>query len=103
MLLYYKNKKEIKQNLESISYSSLKQITSKYKDKKDPRKEYKELISKPDFTTGPYKIYKVTTIDQCLKVGKGTSWCIQGKQWAKKYLSKGPLWLVMKMVKSLLY
>jgi hypothetical protein len=93
--LYFKNKGEIKKNIYKSSYSDLKIWIMPFK-KGGEEAQYEEFLSKPAAEGNDYKIYKVTSVDQCIKIGKGTSWCIQGDTWAKSYLKKGPLWLVTK-------
>jgi hypothetical protein len=92
--LYFKNKKEIHEDLYSSDYGKLKQWVQKYKD--SDFNKHQEFLSKPIAQGKEYKIYKVTDIDTCIKIGKGTSWCIQGEKYAKLYLSEGPLYLVTK-------
>jgi hypothetical protein len=93
--LYFKNRKEIKQNIYNVNYSKIKELVLSYKEKGFENK-HKEFLSKPIVQGKEYKIYKVTEIDTCIKIGKGTSWCIQGEKWAKQYLEDGPLYLVTK-------
>jgi len=93
--LYFENRKEISKNIFDATYDKVKTWIVKWKPKGEEAK-HKEFLSQPDVEGGEYKVYKVTEVDQCIKIGKGTSWCIQGESWAKKYLAKGPLWLVTK-------
>jgi len=93
--LYFKNKHEIGKDLYKSNYSDVKTWVKCYKDGQEEAK-HQEFLSKPVAEGKSYKIYKVTEIDQCIKIGKGTSWCIQGEKWAKHYLEKGPLYLITK-------
>ncbi len=93
--LYFKNKGELHKNLFNSSYTNLKSWIKPYRPKGEESK-HQDFLSKPDVEGKSFKIYKITKVDQCLKIGKGTHWCIQGDEWAKKYLKKGPLWLVTK-------
>jgi hypothetical protein len=93
--LYFENKSKINKNFLDYDYSALKIWVKPFK-KGGEEAEYQEFLSKPIFEGKGYKIYKVTSVDQCIKIGKGTSWCIQGEEWAQKYLNKGPLYLVTK-------
>lgn len=93
--LYFKNRGEIKKNIYDSTYSDVKMWIKPFK-KGGEEAEHKEFLSKPVAEGKGYKIYKVTSKDECIKIGKGTSWCIQGEKWALNYLAKGPLWLVTK-------
>jgi hypothetical protein len=77
-----------------IYYSDLKKLVQQFKE--SDFEKHQEFLSKPIVQGKEYKIYKVTDIDTCIKIGQGTSWCIQGEETAKHYLSKGPLYLVTK-------
>lgn len=91
--LYFKNRRQIDKNIFKYNYSDVKKWVSDFKDKgRDPH----EFLSKPDYQGGPYKIYKITDVDTCIKIGQGTSWCIKGASHARHYLSKGLLYLVTK-------
>jgi hypothetical protein len=93
--LYFKNKKEIHKDIYNSNYSQLKQFIVPYREAGQESK-HQEFLSKPIAQGKEYKIYKVTDIDTCVKIGQNTSWCIQGKETAEHYLSKGPLYLVTK-------
>jgi hypothetical protein len=93
--LYFKNKKEIHKDIYSQSYKQLKELVGPYRETGQQLK-HQEFLSKPIVQGKEYKIYKVTDIDTCIKIGQNTSWCIQGEEYAKDYLSKGPLYLVTK-------
>jgi hypothetical protein len=92
--LYFKNKKEIHKDIYSSDYSKLKEYVHPYMELDFIK--HQEFLSKPIAQGKEYKIYKVTDIDTCIKIGQNTSWCIQGEEYAKDYLSKGPLYLVTK-------
>jgi hypothetical protein len=93
--LYFKNKGEIKKDIYKETYTSLKILVLPFKQGGEGA-NYKEFLSKPVAQGKEYKIYKVTDIDTCVKIGKGTSWCIQGEDYARQYLEDGPLYLVTK-------
>lgn len=93
--IYFKNKGKINKVLNNVNYKQLKEIVKDYKEGGE-EVEHQEFLSKPLYKKDSYKIYKITEVEQCIKIGKGTSWCIQGENYAKKYLSKGPLFLVVK-------
>jgi hypothetical protein len=88
--LYFKNKHSIHKELSEITYSDLKQLVLQYKKKR------KSSLNVPITKNDEYEIYEITNVKLCTNVAKGTSWCVQGKQWAKKYLKLGPLYLVQK-------
>lgn len=93
--LYLDNQKKINKNLYDASYDDLKNWITPFRPEGEEGK-IQTFLSKPHHDGGTYKIYKITEVGQCIKIGKGTSWCIQGEQWAKNYLKKGPLWLITK-------
>lgn len=93
--LYFENKGDIKKNIFSSNYEELKTWVQSYR-KGGEEAEHQEFLSKPIAEGKEYKIYKITDKSQCIKIGKGTSWCIQEEHWAESYLKKGPLWLVIK-------
>ena len=93
--LYFDNKGKIAKNIYTSNYSDLKSWIQEYLPKGEESK-HQEFLSKPVAEGNGYKIYKITTVGQCVKIGKGTSWCIQGKKWATSYLKNGPLWLITK-------
>src|SRR5271157_1432808 len=93
--LYFKNRGEIKKNIFNLSYKDIKEAVQPFK-KGGEEAEHQEFLSKPVAEGAGYKIYKITDKSQCLRIGKGTSWCIQGDEWATKYLKKGSLYLVTK-------
>ncbi len=43
---------------------------------------------------GPFRVYKVTTVEASQVMSKDTHWCTQGAFHAEKYLSMGPLYVV---------
>jgi hypothetical protein len=93
--LYFENKGKIHKNIFDSTYNDLKKWVVPYQPKGEESK-HKKFLSKPYIEGKEYKIYKITKVDECVKISKGTSWCTQGIANAESYLKKGPLWLVTK-------
>jgi hypothetical protein len=93
--LFFENRKEINKKLYDITYLNVKEEVSKFKQDTEFSK-HKEFLSKPLFENNPYKFYKITDADTCVKISQNTSWCVQNKSTASTYLKNGPLYLVTK-------
>jgi hypothetical protein len=59
--------------------------------------EYKEGI-KTEVASGEkgLRVIEITDPDICVKLTKDSGWCVQREPHAKKYLNKGPLYLIVK-------
>jgi hypothetical protein len=95
LVLYFENKGAINKELKNIEYSHLKQLVQPYR---EDGLEYNflQFLSKPIAQGKQYKVYKIDDVNILMRVGKGTSWCIQGETFAKRYLEHGSLYLATK-------
>jgi hypothetical protein len=59
--------------------------------------EYKEGI-KTEVASGEtgLRVIEITDPDTCVKLSKDSGWCVQKHEFAKQYLEKGPLYLIVK-------
>jgi len=94
--LYFNNIKEVRKtidkNIYKIDYNELKRMINMYL----VREDYEKVVDRPIAEGNGYKAYRIKNIDQCLIIGKGTSWCIKGEKMAQRYLKEGPLHLITK-------
>jgi hypothetical protein len=93
--LYYKNRGKINKKIYDFKYEDVKKWVEEYMPK-GQEAELQEFLSSPIAQGKGYKIYKITDPKIAVKVSQHTSWCTQGEKTAKEYVSKGPLFLVMK-------
>lgn len=86
-------------DINTIDYKELKNILKQHADKTTVREERalnKYQGAKLIISKGEYDVYKISDANTCVKLAKGTSWCVAGEEWAAKYTSKNPLYLITK-------
>ena len=93
---YFKNRDLIGKNIftPGITYHSLQDMVEPYRIVSDDK--YEGLLDKLVAQGNGYKVYKVTTKDQCFPLGDKGGWCIDQKSYANKYLKQGDLYFVTK-------
>jgi len=78
--------------LESLTYSDIKELVSE----NTPDATLTGILESPIATMGIWGVYEISDWQVIMKVGAGTSWCIQGETWAKKYSKTGKFYLITK-------
>jgi hypothetical protein len=91
--IYFKNRHIIHKDIYKYAYEDLKDWVQEFKEQ---NADFQNFLKDPIAKNKEYKIYEITDVQLCIKIGQGTSWCIQGEEWATKYLDKGPLYLIIR-------
>jgi len=93
---YFKNRDLIGRNIftPGITYHNLLDMVEPYRIVSDDK--YEGLLDKPVAQGNGYKVYKVTTMDQCIPIGDKGGWCINKTDGANRYLKQGYLYFVTK-------